>query len=148
MKGGYRLFKPTEQMRFFRFKTHLVSTRVNECKEECVDLEALCSCLLHFFFLLRDKVNSDRELTNFVSSLRTIVYVKFSSEVIATAAIYMAARMLQIPLPESPAWWELFDATKARKFATAILWYLKTDLLSQSWTRLRGTLRGCTIYLR
>lgn len=27
----------------------------------------------------------------------------------------MAARMLQIPLPENPAWWELFDATKPRK---------------------------------
>jgi hypothetical protein len=55
-------------------------------------------------------------------SLRTIVYVKFPSEVIATAAIYMAARMLQIPLPESPAWWELFDATKAQ--LDEIAWHI------------------------
>jgi len=41
--------------------------------------------------------------------------VRFKPEVIAAASIYMAARVLQIPMVESPEpWWELFDATKDR----------------------------------
>jgi len=45
-------------------------------------------------------------------SLRTNACVSFSPEVIATSCIYLAARCLQIPLPERPKpWWELFDTT-------------------------------------
>ena len=40
--------------------------------------------------------------------------VRFKPEVIATAAIYLAARDLNIKLPESEPhpWWGLFDTTK------------------------------------
>jgi hypothetical protein len=44
--------------------------------------------------------------------LRLPLCIRFKPETIATACIYLAARALQIPLPESPnPWWELFDAT-------------------------------------
>ncbi len=50
---------------------------------------------------------------NYVNdSLRTSLCVRFKPETIGTACIYLAARTLQIPLPEKPKpWWELFDAT-------------------------------------
>jgi uncharacterized membrane protein YbhN (UPF0104 family) len=52
---------------------------------------------------------------NFLNdSLRTTVCLRFSAEVVATAAIYMAARLLRLPLPESPPWWELFEVSFER----------------------------------
>lgn len=43
-------------------------------------------------------------------SYRLDLSLRFKPEVIATAAIYMAAKITRTPLPENPAWWELFDA--------------------------------------
>lgn len=43
-------------------------------------------------------------------SLRTDLSLRFRSEVIACAAIYMASRSLGIKLPEDPPWWILFNA--------------------------------------
>jgi hypothetical protein len=43
-------------------------------------------------------------------SLRTNVFVRFSPETIACSCIYLGARQLKIPLPQSPPWWLLFDA--------------------------------------
>lgn len=43
-------------------------------------------------------------------SLRTRLCVRFKSEVIACGVIYAAARRSQIPLPENPPWWLVFDA--------------------------------------
>ena len=47
-------------------------------------------------------------------SQRTNVCIRFAPEVICCAAIWMAARVLQIKLPShtSPPWWEIFDAKK------------------------------------
>ena len=48
---------------------------------------------------------------NFINdSQRTNVCIRFAPEVICCAAIWMAARVLQIKLPHE--WWLLFDATK------------------------------------
>ena len=91
----------------------MVTTIVHE--EQCTDVKMPCSWFQLFTFV--NLFCLILNLTSLFSSLRTIVYAKFPSEVIATAAIYMAARVLQIPLPENPAWWELFDANKARTFA-------------------------------
>lgn len=45
-------------------------------------------------------------------SLRTNVSVRYKPSQIATAAIFMAARKLQIKLPGPPfPWWELFECT-------------------------------------
>ncbi|KAM9317084.1 cyclin-L1 [Gastrophryne carolinensis] len=44
--------------------------------------------------------------------LRTNVFVRFDAETIACACIYLAARVLQIPLPSKPHWFLLFGATE------------------------------------
>jgi len=49
---------------------------------------------------------------NFLNdSQRTDACLRFAPETICCAALWMGARVLQIKLP--PAWWELFDASKA-----------------------------------
>ncbi|KAA0714677.1 Cyclin-L1 [Triplophysa tibetana] len=45
-------------------------------------------------------------------SLRTNVFVRFQAETIACACIFLAARVLQIPLPTRPHWYLLFGATE------------------------------------
>ncbi|CAK8696971.1 unnamed protein product [Clavelina lepadiformis] len=45
-------------------------------------------------------------------SLRTSVFVKHTPETIACACIYLAARVLRIPLPNQPHWFYLFNATE------------------------------------
>uniref|UniRef100_A0AAY4AGA5 Cyclin-like domain-containing protein n=1 Tax=Denticeps clupeoides TaxID=299321 RepID=A0AAY4AGA5_9TELE len=45
-------------------------------------------------------------------ALRTNVFVRFEAETIACACIYLAARALQIPLPNKPHWYLLFGATE------------------------------------
>lgn len=45
-------------------------------------------------------------------ALRTSAFVRFEPETIACACIYLAARVLQIPLPSKPHWFLLFGATK------------------------------------
>lgn len=48
---------------------------------------------------------------NYVNdSLRTDLSLRFRSEMIACAAIYMASRSLGIKLPDNPPWWVLFNA--------------------------------------
>ncbi|KAM5163418.1 cyclin-L1 [Mantella aurantiaca] len=44
--------------------------------------------------------------------LRTNVFVRFDAETIACACIYLAARVLQISLPNKPHWFLLFGATE------------------------------------
>lgn len=46
-------------------------------------------------------------------SFRTNAFVRFRPETIACACIYLAARNLQIPLPNNPPWYSLFGATEA-----------------------------------
>ncbi|XP_070615240.1 cyclin-L2 isoform X2 [Erythrolamprus reginae] len=45
-------------------------------------------------------------------SLRTDVFMSYQPETIACACIYLAARTLQIPLPNRPHWFLLFGATE------------------------------------
>ncbi|KAM8927049.1 cyclin-L2 [Pelodytes ibericus] len=45
-------------------------------------------------------------------SLRTDVFVRFNPETIACACIYLAARTLEIPLPNRPDWFLLFGASE------------------------------------
>ncbi|KAL4440342.1 hypothetical protein ABPG75_003343 [Micractinium tetrahymenae] len=42
-------------------------------------------------------------------SLRTTLCVRFRAEAVACGILFTAARKLQIPLPEDPAWWLLFE---------------------------------------
>ncbi|KXZ56259.1 CYCL1 protein [Gonium pectorale] len=41
-------------------------------------------------------------------SYRTTLCVRFKGNVVAAGAIYLAARRLQVPLPDNPPWWEAF----------------------------------------
>ncbi|XP_039249861.2 cyclin-L2-like isoform X1 [Styela clava] len=45
-------------------------------------------------------------------SLQTTVFVQYNPETIACACIYLAARVLQIPLPNKTHWFYLFNATE------------------------------------
>ncbi|XP_075541289.1 cyclin-L1 [Dermacentor variabilis] len=42
-------------------------------------------------------------------SLRTDIFVRYSPETIACACIYLSARLLQIPLPNQPPWYAVFN---------------------------------------
>ncbi|KAK9787734.1 hypothetical protein WJX73_000571 [Symbiochloris irregularis] len=46
-------------------------------------------------------------------SLRTTLCIRMRSEAIACGLIFMAARRLQIALPEDPPWWALSDVAEA-----------------------------------
>ncbi|KZV47697.1 hypothetical protein F511_43001 [Dorcoceras hygrometricum] len=46
-------------------------------------------------------------------SLRTTVYVRFKSEVVARGVVYAATLRFQVPPPENPPWWKVFDADKS-----------------------------------
>jgi cyclin L len=49
---------------------------------------------------------------NFLNdSMRTNVNLRFPPQVVATAAIWFAARLLLVKLPDNPPWYTLFDAT-------------------------------------
>lgn len=71
--------------------------------------------LLNYLHILQLKNNKDLvqlswNLLN--DSFRSAVCVMFKPEVIASACIYMASRISNFPLHESPEpWWLLFDAT-------------------------------------
>ncbi|KAL0037214.1 hypothetical protein WJX79_006696 [Trebouxia sp. C0005] len=45
-------------------------------------------------------------------SLRSTLCVRFKGEIVACGIIFLAARQLRIPLPEDPAWWDLFNVAK------------------------------------
>lgn len=45
-------------------------------------------------------------------SLRIPKIIEIKPEVMACSAIFLAARKLQVKLPDNPAWYELFDATR------------------------------------
>jgi len=42
-------------------------------------------------------------------SLRTNVFLRFNPESIACACLFLAARTMQIPLPNKPPWYEIFE---------------------------------------
>ncbi|KAL3143954.1 hypothetical protein ABBQ32_003767 [Trebouxia sp. C0010 RCD-2024] len=45
-------------------------------------------------------------------SLRSTLCVRFKGEVVACGIIFLAARQLRVPLPENPAWWDVFSVSK------------------------------------
>eukprot|EP00898_Chlorokybus_atmophyticus_P007391 jgi/Chlat1/7653/Chrsp64S07168 len=47
-------------------------------------------------------------------SLRTSLCVRYKTEVVACGVIYLAARQLQVPLPEDPPWWLLFNTDRTQ----------------------------------
>lgn len=45
-------------------------------------------------------------------ALRTDVFVRYSPETIACACIWLAARLLKVPLPEQPPWYLILRVTQ------------------------------------
>lgn len=69
--------------------------------------------ILYYLKVLELDIEGDvsQRAWNYVNdSLRTDLSLRFRSEVIACAAIYMASRSLEIKLPDHPPWWALFNA--------------------------------------
>lgn len=69
--------------------------------------------ILYYLKVLELDIEGDvsQRAWNYVNdSLRTDLSLRFRSEVIACAAIYMASRSLGIKLPDHPPWWALFNA--------------------------------------
>lgn len=69
--------------------------------------------ILYYLRVLELDIEGDvsQRAWNYVNdSLRTDLSLRFRSEVIACAAIYMASRSLGIKLPDNPPWWILFNA--------------------------------------
>jgi len=69
--------------------------------------------ILYYLKLLDLDIEGDvsQQAWNYLNdSLRTDLSLRFRSEVIACAAIYMASRSLGIKLPDNPPWWVLFNA--------------------------------------
>ncbi|XP_070615242.1 cyclin-L2 isoform X3 [Erythrolamprus reginae] len=60
----------------------------------------------------REKADSLDRWNYMNDSLRTDVFMSYQPETIACACIYLAARTLQIPLPNRPHWFLLFGATE------------------------------------
>lgn len=46
-------------------------------------------------------------------SFRSVVFAKHSPETIACACIYLAARQLQISLPNGPPWYSIFKVSRS-----------------------------------
>ena len=55
--------------------------------------------------------NHKKKIRNFMNdSLRTDIFLRYKPENIVCACIYLSARELKIPLPQSPPWFLIFGA--------------------------------------
>mmetsp|Transcript_7110 Transcript_7110/g.10629 ORF Transcript_7110/g.10629 Transcript_7110/m.10629 type:complete len:357 (-) Transcript_7110:509-1579(-) len=67
--------------------------------------------ILYYAQVLNWKAEPTQSAWNYLNdSLRTDLCLRYRSEVLASAAIYLSARKLQLTLPNDPPWWELFNA--------------------------------------
>uniref|UniRef100_H2Z208 Cyclin-L1 n=1 Tax=Ciona savignyi TaxID=51511 RepID=H2Z208_CIOSA len=81
----------------------------------CVHVKHPHKIIVVYLQVLEMEKNKDLVQTawNYMNdSLRTTVFVRNTPETIACACIYLAARVLQVPLPNQPHWFYLFNATE------------------------------------
>lgn len=79
----------------------------------CVHVKHPHKIIITYLQILEHETNLElaQKAWNFMNdSLKTDVFVRFTPEAIACACIFLAARQLQILLPEHPPWWLLFEA--------------------------------------
>nr|XP_023913992.1 cyclin-L1-1-like isoform X1 [Quercus suber]XP_023913998.1 cyclin-L1-1-like isoform X1 [Quercus suber]POF25830.1 cyclin-l1-1 [Quercus suber] len=70
--------------------------------------------IFNYLAILETPTELRQEVWNLANdSLRTTLCVRFKSEVVACGVVYAAARRFQVPLPENPPWWKVFDADKS-----------------------------------
>jgi len=68
--------------------------------------------ILFYVHILNGTNELAQQAWNYLNdSLRTTLCIRYKPEVIASGAIYLAAKKLAIPLPENPPWYHLYDTT-------------------------------------
>ncbi|XP_064641851.1 cyclin-L1-like [Lineus longissimus] len=92
----------------------------------CVHVKHPHKIIVMFLQVLESEQNERLVQTawNYMNdSFRTDVFVKFQPETIACACIHLAARMLQIPLPNNPGWYAIFrvDVEEINEICFSIL---------------------------
>lgn len=71
--------------------------------------------LLNYLYILEASENQpfiQKSWDLLCDSYRLDLCVRFKPEIVACACIFLAAKYLDIGLPESPPWWEIFDCTQ------------------------------------
>lgn len=105
--------------RYTQYKTKVLTYERKILKELGFSLYNLMQHPHKYILVYTETLKVDSALTqkawNILNdSLRLDLCVRYPSEVIASAAIFMAARLQRVKLPEHPPWWEMFGATKAQ----------------------------------
>ena len=77
--------------------------------------------ILYFVKLLNGSNELAQVSWNYLNdSLRLDLNLRYNAEVIACAAIFLAIRKLQLPIPEYPPWWEVMNADLESTSSAAI----------------------------
>uniref|UniRef100_A0A8C5Q492 Cyclin L2 n=1 Tax=Leptobrachium leishanense TaxID=445787 RepID=A0A8C5Q492_9ANUR len=112
--------KPTSlilDQEYVNLKNQIIKAERRVLKELgfCVHVKHPHKIIVMYLQVLESEKNAHLVQTswNYMNdSLRTDVFVRFNPETIACACIYLAARTLQIPLPNRPHWFLLFGTTE------------------------------------
>ncbi|EGG15128.1 cyclin [Cavenderia fasciculata] len=108
-------FLDTNQQRYWDLKHEVIEAELTLLKEFgfMMSVEPPHKYILSYMKLLDRSNELAQKAWNFLNdSMRTTLCVQYKPESISAAAIFMAARMLKVKLPEHPyAWWEIFDTT-------------------------------------
>ncbi|CAM6038183.1 unnamed protein product [Sphagnum compactum] len=97
--------------KYFEMRTALIRTERHLLKEMgfICHVEHPHKFIMSYLKALEAPVELMQEAWNLANdSLRTILCVRFKSEVVACGVVYAAARRFKVPLPNR--WWEVFDA--------------------------------------
>ncbi|PRP87526.1 hypothetical protein PROFUN_00737 [Planoprotostelium fungivorum] len=126
-KGGEITFLEVGGQEYWKLKNDCINTERFMLKElGFIVYVVLPYKYIIFFIKLLDAPPEVRQRTwNYVNdSLRTPACVVFGPEVVAAACIYMAARDLSVPLPESPSPWYLLFETSLDQI-TQVCWHIQ-----------------------
>uniref|UniRef100_A0A7M5V6X3 Cyclin-like domain-containing protein n=2 Tax=Clytia hemisphaerica TaxID=252671 RepID=A0A7M5V6X3_9CNID len=103
-------------MTYFNLKNGIIKAERRILKDLgfCVHVKHPHKLIITYLQMIGHEKNQNlaRRAWNYMNdSLRSDVFVRFPPESIACACIFLAARNEQVPLPQRPAWFQIFDAT-------------------------------------
>ncbi|KAJ7545809.1 hypothetical protein O6H91_08G011600 [Diphasiastrum complanatum] len=107
---------PLDAKTYEELKTDLIKTERHLLKEMgfICHVEHPHKFIINYLLQLDAPAELMQEAWNLANdSLRTTLCVRFKSEVVACGVVYAAARRFQVPLPENPSWWQVFDSLKS-----------------------------------
>lgn len=111
---GQSIIAPMELSQYTALKTRVLNA-------ECLLLKVLGFCVhvkqphklilmyLQLLGLEKNKNLMQCAWNNMNDSLRTDVFVRYKPEVIACACVYLAGRKVNLPLPNNPPWYGVFN---------------------------------------